>query len=181
MCRKLLNVLPAGRPFHAIHTSQFSHHTRDSKAKDKDMDKEKRKKYARLFKQASTQVSKLGARGLSEAFGQLPDDKAPPLSLSKGGSVVALMPRKNSYLRLHASVHSYFTSIGSPGLTGCGTTSGGRAARTTRGATQREDDEAMELTLKRYGECALAQDTKELLRAEALKVSVVMSVVVCVG
>lgn len=127
--------------------------------------------YKKIFREASKQIDKVSVRGLVEAFGQTEDKQAPLLSVPGGDTVPALMPRKGKQLHLDAAVWKYYTSAGSPGLTGCGTTAGGRASRRTPAATARAEDEAVNITLKAYGALGKGNmNAKELLKEKALKV-----------
>jgi len=185
-CRWSCRVVPALCPPRAqsLIVCRFPFQSQCRRSKRKDEPQQKKDLYKTIFKEASTQITKVSTRGLIEAFGQTEDKKAPELTLPDGAEVPALMPRKGSHLQLDAAVWKYFVSSGSPGLTGYGTTGGGTesggkagggkagggdAQRSTRGKKERYEQEAVKTTLSAYG--ALKKgEAKEFLKDKALEV-----------
>ena len=132
---------------------------------------EERLKYKKLYKEAAPQVWKLSPRGLKEAFGQREDPQAPPLKIPGGGSVPAVLPPKGSHLLFDAAVWNYYTSYSSANLTGCGTRhSQDKANRSGTAADKRKHADALENTLKAFGECTRRGERVEILSERALEV-----------
>lgn len=90
------------------------------------------------------------------------------LEVDGGTSVKAMVPRKG-HMRLDAATWKYYTSMGSPGLTGCGAGSG-RAQRAAKKTTKKQQEDAMKITIQTYGVCTTAGSTQEQVLARALEV-----------
>lgn len=131
------------------------------------------------MKKIKRQLYKVSTRSLIENFGQTEDKHAPLLKVD--GTALTLAPcnpKKDSHLLFDASVYKYYTGYNSAGLTGSGTSSGGRGIRKGTEHDRRQHEAALRATLTEFGSCGTKKKANEVLKEKALTVSY-MCVFVC--